>query len=398
MRGHRTASAVDDRRRRHHVVPERAPRVRVLGLDRAVESAGAQIDQGAALARNGTVVADFPARRRPGRWRGGGDPPAGAAGDPGGRRRLGTGAHRDPGTGAPRRAQQRRGRVHRRPSGAYDLVVGADGIRSSVRELAFGPIAPRYVGQMYSRRPSRRTSSRVRRWPSTSSGSFRAPPPRRRNHLRSRSRRTSPNRSTSRWPGVPPTPRSLRRLRRTGACRARHARRRTRRCTSARPRRSIATSGGRGASCSSATPRTRAPHARPGREPRNRGRGRAGRAPRRRGERRPRPRHVRRPPPRPGPGGYATGPTSRSTYSTRERPTSTSRPGCADLRPPRRTDLNGPHKSPYSRSVAARVVPGCRATAAVDQRCNLSRLDADSGSVARVGVSEPACRRPTRRQ
>jgi 2-polyprenyl-6-methoxyphenol hydroxylase-like FAD-dependent oxidoreductase len=34
-------------------------------------------------------------------------------------------------------------------AGEYDLVVGADGIRSRVRRLAFGDVAPRYVGQMY---------------------------------------------------------------------------------------------------------------------------------------------------------------------------------------------------------------------------------------------------------
>jgi 2-polyprenyl-6-methoxyphenol hydroxylase-like FAD-dependent oxidoreductase len=41
---------------------------------------------------------------------------------------------------------------------AYDLVVGADGIRSSVRELAFGSVAPRYSGytcwRMVVRRPA----------------------------------------------------------------------------------------------------------------------------------------------------------------------------------------------------------------------------------------------------
>ena len=31
----------------------------------------------------------------------------------------------------------------------YELVVGADGIRSAVRRLAFGQVSPRYVGQMY---------------------------------------------------------------------------------------------------------------------------------------------------------------------------------------------------------------------------------------------------------
>jgi 2-polyprenyl-6-methoxyphenol hydroxylase-like FAD-dependent oxidoreductase len=34
-------------------------------------------------------------------------------------------------------------------SGRYDLVVGADGIRSSVRGTCFDETAPRYVGQMY---------------------------------------------------------------------------------------------------------------------------------------------------------------------------------------------------------------------------------------------------------
>lgn len=31
-------------------------------------------------------------------------------------------------------------------AGTYDLVVGADGLRSRVRELAFGPVRPRYMG------------------------------------------------------------------------------------------------------------------------------------------------------------------------------------------------------------------------------------------------------------
>jgi 2-polyprenyl-6-methoxyphenol hydroxylase-like FAD-dependent oxidoreductase len=34
-------------------------------------------------------------------------------------------------------------------AGRYDLVVGADGIRSAVRTLVFGERRPRYVGQMY---------------------------------------------------------------------------------------------------------------------------------------------------------------------------------------------------------------------------------------------------------
>jgi 2-polyprenyl-6-methoxyphenol hydroxylase-like FAD-dependent oxidoreductase len=33
-------------------------------------------------------------------------------------------------------------------AGEYDLVIGADGIRSSVRQFAFGPVAPIYGGQM----------------------------------------------------------------------------------------------------------------------------------------------------------------------------------------------------------------------------------------------------------
>ena len=32
-------------------------------------------------------------------------------------------------------------------TGTYDLVVGADGIRSSIRQLVFGGIRPRYIGQ-----------------------------------------------------------------------------------------------------------------------------------------------------------------------------------------------------------------------------------------------------------
>ena len=123
--------------------------LRVLGLDRAVESAGAQIDRVQTLARNGTVVADFPGEA----WPGVGvvvaihrpvlqDILVGAAGSV--PVRMGT--------------EVQALRVERSgvdvdftdgTSGAYDLVVGADGIRSSVRELAFGPIAPRFVGQMY---------------------------------------------------------------------------------------------------------------------------------------------------------------------------------------------------------------------------------------------------------
>jgi 2-polyprenyl-6-methoxyphenol hydroxylase-like FAD-dependent oxidoreductase len=33
-------------------------------------------------------------------------------------------------------------------SGTYDIVVGADGIRSSIRELAFGVVRPRHLGQV----------------------------------------------------------------------------------------------------------------------------------------------------------------------------------------------------------------------------------------------------------
>lgn len=39
--------------------------------------------------------------------------------------------------------------------GRYSLVVGADGIRSSVRALAFGAVEPRYVGQLYWRTAAR---------------------------------------------------------------------------------------------------------------------------------------------------------------------------------------------------------------------------------------------------
>jgi 2-polyprenyl-6-methoxyphenol hydroxylase-like FAD-dependent oxidoreductase len=123
--------------------------LRDLGVERAVESHGHVIDRVHTMTRDGTVVADFAGEV----WDGVGSTVA-----------IHRPALQHILVGAVDLARVRMGVTVRalRPddegvtvdftdgsAGHYELVVGADGIRSTVRALAFGAHDPGYVGQMY---------------------------------------------------------------------------------------------------------------------------------------------------------------------------------------------------------------------------------------------------------
>jgi 2-polyprenyl-6-methoxyphenol hydroxylase-like FAD-dependent oxidoreductase len=123
--------------------------LRALGLETAALAAGRTIDQVQTMRRDGTVAADFPGEV----W-----PAVGAT----------LAIHRPAlqtilvaaARGVPVRMGTTVTALRPTPGGVeadftdsttrhYDVVVGADGIRSRVRTLALGATTPGYVGQMY---------------------------------------------------------------------------------------------------------------------------------------------------------------------------------------------------------------------------------------------------------
>jgi 2-polyprenyl-6-methoxyphenol hydroxylase-like FAD-dependent oxidoreductase len=120
-----------------------------LGLDRAVEEAGMAIELVRTLTASGDVISEFPGEV----WEAVGRTVAI-------HRAALQGVLLDAAAGVPTRMDTTVVAMNELDSGVeaefsdgtrgtYDVVVGADGIRSTVRALRFDPSPPRYVGQMY---------------------------------------------------------------------------------------------------------------------------------------------------------------------------------------------------------------------------------------------------------